>query len=361
MSVGFGDGPAASPQAPPPPGVHRPDLPYVFDQWAGPLVDYCESVTGHRAEAARAVQDTLIAAQQRIGELRDPDRERSWFYALARLRSVNGSLGADKNLGADRVDGDPDEDGYGDLFTSEGHPGQPSADTAELGIPDLEAEALRRESLAIVTAAMAGLAAEDREVLNLSFRHQLDELDLPAVLGLPLGRVRSLLSGASGRFTQSATAIAALRSGLAGCQTLESIAGGWDPESPVLAPEVRKRLARHIRSCVECTDSLKGRGFGPELLSVQLMAPAPAAFRQRVLAAGADPGRAAYRREVAARLGSFGPDGFPAVRPTGGRGRTARPGPGQGRVRRRTLVALAAALVIIAVAVALWYALPGLH
>ena len=315
MSVDAGSEPAGNgPTAAAP--VRQPDLAYVFDRWAGPLLDYCDGVLPGRAAAASAVQDTLIAAQQRIGELSDPHRVRSWFYALARLRCTSGTpAGGPANDPAD----DPD-DRADDLD----QPGQPGADTAVLGLPDLEAEAIRREQLLIATAAMAGLSPEDREVLNLAFRHRIHDMDLPAVLGLPLRRVRALLSRAGIRFSQAATAVAALRSGLAGCQTLETIAGDWDPGAPALTAPVRKRLAKHIRSCTECTQSLRGRVFGPELLSVQPLAPAPAAFRLRVLAAGTDPERADYRREVAARFGAFGPGGFPAVRAGSAMRRAAR-------------------------------------
>jgi DNA-directed RNA polymerase specialized sigma24 family protein len=355
--------------------VRAPDLAYVFDRWAGPLLDYCDGVLPSRAAAGDAVQDTLIAAQQRVGELADPHRVRSWFYALARLRCMDGPpKGGTPGVGA-REGGTPGA-GPSGADTHEGgtpgagpsgggpsgpaddlddfdHPGMPGADTAVLGLPDLEAEAIRQEKLQIVTAAMASLSAEDREVLNLAFRHRIHDMDLPAVLGLPLGRVRALLSGAGSRFSQAATAVAALRAGLAGCQDLETIAGGWDPRSPALAPPVRKRLARHIRSCTECTISLKGREFGPELLSVQPLAPAPAAFRLRVLAAGEDPGRAGYRRDVAASFGAFGPGGFPVVRAGRAVLRGRKGGGREGRGRARTILALSAALVILAVAITL--------
>jgi DNA-directed RNA polymerase specialized sigma24 family protein len=308
-----GSGPLARPATP----ARPPDLAYVFDRWAGPLLDYCGGVLPGRAEAAGAAQDTLIAAQQRIGELADPHRVRSWLYALARLRCAGGVPGG---ATAGPAQGDPADGPAADLD----HAGQPGADTAVLGLPDLEAEAIRQEKLQIVTAAMAGLSPEDREVLNLAFRHRLHDTDLPAVLGLPLRRVRLLLSGAVSRFSQAATAVAALRAGLAGCQTLESIAGGWDPRSPALAPAVRKRLAKHIRSCTECTAILKGQVFGPELLDAQPLAPAPGAFRLRVLAAGEDPQRAGYRREAAARFGAFGPGGFPVVRASSAMRRAAR-------------------------------------
>jgi DNA-directed RNA polymerase specialized sigma24 family protein len=321
MSVDSGGKPAGNgPSAAAP--VRQPDLAYVFDRWAGPLLDYCDGVLPSLAAAADAAQDTLIAGQQRIGELADPHRVRSWFYALARLRCASGMPGGG-TAGPPAGGGDPDDPADG-LAADFDHPGLPGADTAVLGLPDLEAEAIRQEQLLIVTAAMASLPPEDREVLNLAFRHRIHDMDLPAVLGLPLGRVRALLSGAGRRFSQSATAVAALRAGPAGCQTLETIAGDWDPRSPALTAPVRKRLARHIRSCTECTLSLKGRVFGPELLSVQPLVPPPGAFRLRVLAAGADPERAGYRREVAARFGAFGPGGFPVVRASSAIRRAAR-------------------------------------
>jgi DNA-directed RNA polymerase specialized sigma24 family protein len=330
MSVDAGGKPAGpgSPVAAP---VRQPDLAHLLDQWAGPLLDYCDGVLPGRVAAAGAALDTLIAAQQRIGELADPDRLRSWFYALARLRCADSWPGGGTAAPADAPDGSDPADQAGGLrgpadgpASSADQPGPLGADTAVLALPDLEAEAIRQEQLQIVTAAMASLAPEDRDVLNLAFRHGLGDQELPAVLGLRLRRARALLSGAVRRFSQAATAVAALRSGLAGCQTAETIAGDWDPSSPTLTTAVRKRLARHIPSCAECTQSLKGRVFGPELLSVQPLAPVPGAFRLRVLAAGEDPEQEGYRREVAARFGAFRPGGFPVVRASSAMRRAAR-------------------------------------
>src|SRR4029453_17531330 len=48
------------------------------------LHDFCWSVLRDREEAADATQDAFVAAAERLGQLRDPERLRPWLYAAAR-------------------------------------------------------------------------------------------------------------------------------------------------------------------------------------------------------------------------------------------------------------------------------------
>src|SRR5437764_307485 len=56
----------------------------AYDRYATPLYSFCRSMLREPADAADAVQDTFVIAAPRISGLRQPDRLRSWLYAVAR-------------------------------------------------------------------------------------------------------------------------------------------------------------------------------------------------------------------------------------------------------------------------------------
>ncbi len=65
--------------------ARKPDgLATAYDRYAAPLYTYCRSIVPDPADAADAVQDTFVLAASRIESLRDPNKLRSWLYAIAR-------------------------------------------------------------------------------------------------------------------------------------------------------------------------------------------------------------------------------------------------------------------------------------
>ena len=56
----------------------------AYRRYADRLYAYCRSVLRDGDAAADVVHDTFIIAAQRAGDLRDPDRLRSWLYTVAR-------------------------------------------------------------------------------------------------------------------------------------------------------------------------------------------------------------------------------------------------------------------------------------
>src|SRR6266487_4684 len=297
MSVEFGGGSAevwSVGQAPR--EADRQVITSLYDNYAVHLFDYCTGVLRDPAAAADIVQDTLIAADAQIGKLRDPERLRVWLYCIARRQYLS-----DLPRGTETPAPD-------DLFAELAGP--PDADTAEFEFPDVDAEALAKETLLVVAAALGGLSDQDQEVVSLVFRHGIVGADLAAVLGTSGRRAAALLAGASTRFEESADAITVLRACWAACPALETIVGGLDPASPRLTPELRKRLTRHIGSCDECA---RGGGdiFGPELLAALPLAVLPAELRERVTRTVFDTEPGSYRRSVARRIGKLDDDGFP--------------------------------------------------
>lgn len=304
MSVEFGGGSAevwSVGQAPR--EADRRVITNLYDTYAAQLFDYCAGVLRNPAGAADAVQDTLIAADAQIGKLRDPARLRAWLYCIARRQCLS-----DLPRGTEAITPD-------DLFAEQAGPS--GADTAEFEFPDVEAEALAKETLLIVAAARDGLSEQDQEVVSLAFRHGIAGADLAAVLGTSGRRAAAALSGASTRFEESADAVTVLRAGWAACPVLETIVGEWNPASPQLTPELSKRLARHISSCDDCVRS-RGDIFGPELLAALPLPVLPAELREQITRTVFDTEPGSYRRSVARRIGKLDDDGFP-VQPQAGR------------------------------------------
>jgi RNA polymerase sigma factor (sigma-70 family) len=303
-------------------GTGRTTVTQLYDRYAAHLFDYCEGILRNPVTAADALQDTLVAANAQMGKLRDPDRLRVWLYSIARRQCLSGvPRGSEIST---------PEDFFQDL------PVPGDADTMEIELPDVEAEARDRQTLLIVMTALDGLSDADREVLNLAFRHAIHGADLAVVLGVSGRRAAALLTGACSRFEDSSAAAVVLRAGWAGCQALEAIVGGWDPGSAPLTPLLRKRLARHIDSCDTCTRSRGARVFGPELLAAVLVVAPSLALRERITKTVLETGPGSYRRGAARRLGQLDDDGFPV----------------QPKDRRSALwgIAAAAALVVLIVA-----------
>jgi len=298
------------------------DLFYAF---AAYLFDYCEGILRDPVAAAGAVQDTLIVADAEIGKLRDPDRLRVWLYAIARrqcLRELPRLRDLPRRFGTTAPD-DPEERARA-----------ADPESGEFEIRDIEAEEHARETLLVVTAALDGLSARDREVLNLAFRHGFDGQDLATTLGVSARRARALLTSASTRFERSAAAVVVLRAGWAGCPVPDTIVGAWDPASPPLTPRLRQRLSRHIDSCDNCSRSLGDLDASPELLGVVPLAIPPVPLRERITRTVFDTEPGSYPRGLARRVGKLDDDGFPAQ-------------PREWRSAPRAMAASAAAVVVL--------------
>src|SRR5215831_20337809 len=56
----------------------------IYEDFAGPLFDYCAGLLGDQASAASAVQDSLVHVDARISELPEPGQLRVLLYSAAR-------------------------------------------------------------------------------------------------------------------------------------------------------------------------------------------------------------------------------------------------------------------------------------
>jgi DNA-directed RNA polymerase specialized sigma24 family protein len=191
----------------------------------------------------------------------------------------------------------------------------------------------------LIRAAMADLKPREREVIELSFRHDLDDDELAIVLGLSSRRAHALADRARVRLEKSFGAMRTALAGREACPVVGELLADWDGE---LTEQTRDLVAWHIEQCQTCANH--GRGaLRPTALSGLLpLAPLPPELRGEVMSCCFAPDASAvgYRRRVVRRAKSaWLPVFSPAVRRLSWDGIRANPG-----------------VAIATIAVALWLA-----
>ena len=239
----------------------------MFDAHAQHLFDYCYCLLGDRAWAASATQVTLIAAHSLGGRLKDSSRMRAWVLALGRRECL---LSGGQGLAGPRQSDASGPDGADDLaaaltFVDEADDDIGDADTGEITLSDFEAAT----GLSL-RAMLLALPREDWEVLDLTYRHDVSEADLAAVLGVPAGSVPGMLAAARAKFAAQGSEMARLA------------------EADAASQDVR-----------------------PDQLSALRLANLPASLWRRTARVIMDPRFRSYRDAVSAHAEHLGPDGFP--------------------------------------------------
>jgi RNA polymerase sigma-70 factor (ECF subfamily) len=134
-------------------------------------------LTKSEAEAEDLVQDTLVRALSRSGELRDPARLRAWLLTIERSVFLNSRRGLRPRL----------EVLEGGLSSARREP-----------IGDLESELVEGSLSDELHAALDALPEEQREALWLREVDELTYDEIARVQECPVGTVRSRLARARG-------------------------------------------------------------------------------------------------------------------------------------------------------------------
>jgi RNA polymerase sigma factor (sigma-70 family) len=265
----------------------------AYDKYAAPLYTYCGTMLREPADAADAVQDTFVIAACRLSGLRDPERLRSWLYAVARnechrrLRSRGDQAPLEEAL--DVTD-----------------------DAA-----DVSAGAERAELRALVRDAATGLGPAEREVVELQLRQGLGSGEVASVLGISRNHAHALLSRARDQLETALGVLVVARAGRQDCPALDTLLKDWDGGLTVL---LRQRVSRHIERCPVCSERRRREmvpamflGVVPIAALPLATAALPAGLRDQVLrvATGNSPAAAAHRAAVARTTYTFGHHGFP--------------------------------------------------
>ena len=258
----------------------------AYDRYADALYAYCRSLLAEPADAADAVQDTFVVAASKLDGLRDPDRLRPWLYAVAR-NECHRRLRARARI--------TDLDEAGEMTDAS---------------PDVWVGAERGELRDLVRSAIAGLNQGEREVIELTLRHDLDGPDLAGALGVPVNQAHALASRARGQLERSLGALLVARTGREACAELDELLADWDGELTVL---MRKRVSRHIENCDICGERKKRELSPAMLLSALPVFILPPGLRNQVLRLVSDtsPEAERYRQHVVRRSEPFRSSGFP--------------------------------------------------
>jgi RNA polymerase sigma factor (sigma-70 family) len=264
----------------------------AYDKYAESLYGYSRWMLGDPDDAAAALQDTFIVAAGQVGALSDPRKLRPWLYAVARNEC------------------------HRRLDTTDAEPGaaEPGESLADTNGGDGRAE-LRQ----VVRAALARLAPEEREVLELSLRHDLSGADLAAVLGISRKQTHALAVRARDRLDKALAALIVGRTGRQACPVLDMLLTDWDGRLTVF---MSRRIIRHMRHCETCDNRRRGALRPAALSGMTPLAALPNGLRDEILGlcSDHDPEVLAYRGEVTYGAGPFRPNGFPeAISPPGKR------------------------------------------
>jgi RNA polymerase sigma factor (sigma-70 family) len=232
----------------------------IYDRYADRLHDFCVGMLRDRDAAADCVQDVFVTAASRLTQLREPERLRSWLYAIARNEALARIRHRRREQPSDQL--------------PETHSGE----------PDLATLAARSELADLISDACGGLSDRDQVVLELSYRQGLDGPELAEALGVTNKNANTLAERLRETIVRSLGALLVCRQVRADpnrCPELAALVEHWDGQFTVL---MRKRAARHIESCVLCEEQ-RARMVTPAALlgSVPLTVPAPVWLRKSTL------------------------------------------------------------------------------
>ena len=156
------------------------------------------------------------------------------------------------------------------------------------------------ELRSLIHSILAGLKPREREVIELSFRHDLNDNDLAIVLGVSQSRAHDLAARARGRLEEALGALHIALTGREACPVLGELLADWDGQ---LTEQTRDLVVWHIGECQTCAH----HGWGamrPAAFSRLLpLAPLPQELREQVLSLCTSTAEdaVAYRRRVARR------------------------------------------------------------
>jgi RNA polymerase sigma-70 factor, ECF subfamily len=137
---------------------------------------FARRLTRNHADAEDVLQDTLMRALEKRGELREPGRLRAWLLAIVRTCWLNSRRGLRSKIEV--------------LHERQPEPGE------HIAGGDLEHEILDRSLTDELLLALEALPEEWRQTLWLREVEDLSYEEIARVLSCPLGTVRSRLTRA---------------------------------------------------------------------------------------------------------------------------------------------------------------------
>jgi RNA polymerase sigma factor (sigma-70 family) len=174
-----------------------------------------------------------------------------------------------------------------------------SADATD-ALADVSGYVGQAELRGLIRSVLADMKPREREVIELSFRHDLTDDDLAVVLGASPNRTHALAARTRGRLEKSFGTLRAALVGRQACPVVGELLADWDGQ---LSEQTRDLVAWHMEQCPTCQNSTQG-ALRPTVLSGLLpLAALPPELREKVLGrcSSAAEDAVAYRRRVMRR------------------------------------------------------------
>src|SRR5271166_303547 len=225
----------------------------AYDRYAAALYGYCHWMLHDPAGAAEAVRDTFVIAAATLGDLAGAPELRPWLYAVARTECQR-LLHTTVRVRGGQVDPDPTAGVSGDSAQAE----------------------LRTMTGAI----LAQLKPREREVIELSLRHDLYGSDLAEALGMSSRRTHALAARARARLEKALGALLVVRTGREACSVLGELLADWDGQ---LTEQTRDLVGGHVEQCETCATHGPGALRPAALFGLLPLAPLPRELREQVL------------------------------------------------------------------------------
>ncbi|MEW6249701.1 MAG: sigma-70 family RNA polymerase sigma factor [Planctomycetota bacterium] len=146
----------------------------LVHRWQRPIWRHARRLTGCDTAAWDVTQEVWLAVLAQLRRLQDPAWFAAWLFRIVRNKSADHVRRAERQ----RI---LRQDAAEHAAVRAGAPLDPSAAQE------------RRETHALVAAALAQLPPESRELLTLRYEADLSTLELAVVLGIPAGTVKSRL------------------------------------------------------------------------------------------------------------------------------------------------------------------------
>jgi RNA polymerase sigma factor (sigma-70 family) len=155
----------------------------------------------------------------------------------------------------------------------------------------------------LIRSILADLKPREREVIELSYRHDLYDNDLAMVLGVSGSQAHVLALRARGRLEKSLSALRTALAGREACPVAAELLADWDGQ---LTEQTRDLVVWHIEQCRTCANRGRDALRPTALFALLPLAPLPPELREQVLSrcSSTDEDAVSYRRRVVRRAKS---------------------------------------------------------
>ena len=242
----------------------------MYDKYAAALYGYCHWMLDDSADAAGALQNTFVIAATTLGDLSEPSKLRPWLFALAR-DECRRQIRPERN-GARR--------------------------------PTLTMTGGEAELRTLIQSILAALKPREREVIELSFRHDLYDDELAIVLGVSRSQAHAQAVHARSRLEEALCALHIALTRRKACPVLGELLANWDGQ---LTDETRDLVVWHIEECQACAYHKWGALRAASFSRLVPLTPVSPELRERVLSCCPSTAEdaAAYRQQATRRAESI--------------------------------------------------------